>query len=395
MTSSLPSTVRIGSLALLFGLAIARIAPAAPEQKSETVTVFVGTYTGGASGSKGIYRFEFELATGKPGEVTLAAATPSPSFLAIDPSRRFLYAVAEVDSLGGERGGAVAGFAIDPKTSALTPLNTQSSGGAGPCHLVADKAGKNVLVANYGGGSTAVLPIEPDGQLKPRSSFIQHTGSSVNKSRQKEPHAHSVNLDAANRFAFVADLGLDKVLVYKFDPTSGTVAPNDPPSASVAPGAGPRHFAFHPSGRYAYVINELNSTITAFSYDAMRGVLSEIQSISTLPEGVKVRNSPADVQVHASGRFLYGSNRGHDSIVACAIDPQTGKLTRVANQADGIKNPRNFAMDPTGTFLLVANQDLDSIVVFKIDMQSGALVPTGQSVKAPKPVCLKFWAPAS
>jgi 6-phosphogluconolactonase len=362
--------------------------PATPAGKS---AVFIGTYTG--TGSHGIYRFDFDPATGEVTEPRLAAEATSPSFLAIAPSRRFLYAVGEVDRFKGEKAGAVLAFAIDPKTGDLTALNDQSSGGSGPCHLTVDKAGKNVLVANYGGGSAAVLPVDADGRLRPRSSFVQHEGSGADPRRQKEPHAHSVNLDAANRFAFVADLGLDKVLVYRFDPDRGTIAPNDPPAAKLAPAAGPRHFAFHPSGRFAYAIGELNSTVTGWSYDPDRGALTEIQTITTLPSDFRGSNHPAEVQVHPSGKFLYGSNRGHNSIVAYTIDPDSGKLTYVAHQGQGIKNPRNFGIDPTGRWMLVGSQDTDTVLVFSIDGSTGALTPTGRSVKVAKPVCVKFWTP--
>jgi 6-phosphogluconolactonase len=361
---------------------------------ADTVGLYVGTYTGGTSQSKGIYRLDLDFGTGALSSPKVVAETTSPSFLAIDPTRRFLYAVNEVDSVDGKKGGGVSAFAINAKDGGLTALNQQSSGGAGPCHIVVDKAGKNALVANYGGGSVAVLPIAADGRLGSASSFVQHTGSSVDKRRQNEPHAHSVNLDAANKYAFVADLGLDKVLVYRFDPDKGTITANDPPAATVAPGAGPRHFAFSPTGKFAYAIGELDSTVTAWTYDPTRGTLSTIQTISTLPTSFTGTNHPADVQVDPTGKFLYGSNRGHNSIVAYTIDPATGKLTYVANQGEGIKNPRNFAIDPSSTFLLVGNQDLDSIVVFRIDPATGALRPTGHSVKVPKPVCLKFLAPA-
>jgi 6-phosphogluconolactonase len=392
MTFLSPWLVRIAFLAPLSLLALTTAARALEPAAQGTVAVFIGTYTEGES--KGIYRFDLDLSTGKPSVPRLAAETISPSFLAFDPTRRFLYAVGEVNSFEGKKGGGVSAFAVDPGTGALSFLNAQSSGGAGPCHLVVDRTGKNVLVANYGGGSVAVLPVGPDGRLKESSAFIQHRGSSVNAGRQKEPHAHSVNVDAANRFAFVADLGLDEVLIYKLDPAQGTLTPNDPPAAKLTPGAGPRHFAFHPSGKFAYAINELNSTVHAWTYDADRGALTDLQTISTLPEGFKGTNYPAEVQVHPSGKFLYGSNRGHDSIVVYAIDPSTGKLTYVENQDGGIKNPRNFGIDPSGSFLLAASQDLGSIVVFRIDPSTGALSPTGHSVKVPKPVCVKFWKPA-
>ncbi len=374
--------------ALLSLLSLTRQTSAAD---SSTVAVFVGTYTGGDS--KGIYRFDLDTTTGKASPPVLAAEVSSPSFLAIAPNRRFLYAVSEVDTFQGKKTGGVTAFAIDPKTGALTTLNAESVGGAGPCHLVVDNAGKNVLVANYGGGSAAVLPIGTDGRVKPLSSFVQHQGSSVDKGRQGEPHAHSINLDKGNRFAFVADLGLDKILVYKFDPKAGTIAANSPPATELAPGSGPRHFAFHPGGKFAYVINELNSTVNVFDYDTEKGILTEVQSLSTLPTNSKGTNYPAEIVVHPSGRFVYGSNRGHDSIAAFKVDEANGKLTPVGHQGTGVKNPRNFAIEPTGKFLLAANQDANTVVVFKINQETGNLDPTGQSIKVAKPVCVRFWSP--
>jgi 6-phosphogluconolactonase len=313
---------------------------------------------------------------------------PSPSFLAIHPTGQVLYAVGE------SGGGSVSAFALDRKTGTLKFLNRQSSGGGGPCHLVVDNSGKNVLAANYGGGSAVVLPIAANGSLLESSSFVQHKGSSVNKSRQEAPHAHSINLDQANRFAFVADLGLDKVLIYRFDAAKGTITPNDPPAVDVAPGAGPRHFAFHPNGKNAYVINELDLTVTVFVYDPARGVLKPRQTITTLPAGVKDRKgmSTAEVVVHPSGKFLYGSNRGHDSIAIFRIDEATGELKAAGHQGDKIKTPRNFAIDPIGRYLLAANQNGHSICVFAIDPQSGALTMVGEPVAVPSPVCVRFLA---
>ncbi len=366
--------------------------PAQPakEPKVEKLWVYVGTYTGAKS--KGIYRSELDPATGKLTTPVLAGESTNPSFLAIHPNRRFLYAVNEVGNFGGKKSGAVSAFAIDPKTGDLSLLNQQPSGGADPCHVIVDKQGKNVLVANYNGGSVSVLPIDADGKLKEATAFIQHQGSSVNKQRQAAPHAHSINLDAANRFAFVADLGLDKVMIYKFDAAKGTLTANDPPSASVAPGSGPRHFAFHPSGKFAYVISEMLSTVTPFSYDAEAGTLKPLTSISTLPKDFKGEKSTAEVQVHPSGKFLYGSNRGHNSIAIFAIDEKTGELTLVGHQSEKIKTPRNFAIDPTGTYLLVENQTGDSIVVFRIDQKTGELAPTGTVVEVGSPVCVKMMA---
>jgi 6-phosphogluconolactonase len=388
MALSPVTTLGLGTFGLLAAVAFAGTAVAAGPGTS---TVFVGTYTG--ADSKGIYALDFDPGTGTLSAPRLAAETTSPSFLAIDPTRRFLYAVGEVDSVQGRPGGMVVAFSIDPKTGALRPLNAQTSGGGGPCHLVVDKTGRNVLVANYGGGSTEVVRVGPDGRLGAVSSFVQHRGSSANPGRQQGPHAHSVNLDAANRFAVVADLGLDKMLIYKFDPARGTLTPNDPPAAALAPGAGPRHFAFHPGGRFAYTINELNSTVTAWSYDADRGTLTEIQSISTLPSGFKGENYPAEVQVHPSGKFVYGSNRGHDSIAAYTVDPASGKLTFVGTQGEGVKNPRNFAIDPTGGHVLVGSAGLGTVVVFRVNPETGALEATGRSARVPQAVCLKFWAP--
>jgi 6-phosphogluconolactonase len=320
----------------------------------------------------------------------VAAEVKNPSFLAIHPNHHFLYAVSEVPSVDGKPGGAVSGFALDPKTGSLTPLNSSSTKGAGPCHLTVDRTGKDVLAANYSGGSVCVLPLTPDGKLGPATTFIQFQGSSVNPERQKEPHAHSVNLDAANRFAFVADLGTDKVMVYRFDPDKGTLTPNEPAAYNGTPGAGPRHFAFHPDGKHAYVINELASTITALEYDAAKGLLKALKSVSTLPEGWKGNSTTAEVQVHPSGKFVYGSNRGQDSIAVFTVDPKTGDLTPAGHASQGIKVPRNFGIDPSGKYLIAANQNGNSLVVFRIDQSTGALTPTGSTVEVPSPVCVKM-----
>jgi 6-phosphogluconolactonase len=360
----------------------------AGEPAPRKLWVFVGTYTGGKS--KGIYRLELDAAAGKLGEPKLAAESNSPSFLAIHPRGKFLYAVNE-GSVKGKKGGGVSAFAIDRKTGGLTLLNQESSVGAGPCHLIVDAAGKHVLVANYGGGSALVLPIAADGSLQGASSFVQHEGKSVNPKRQEAPHAHSINLDKAGRFAFVADLGLDKVLIYRYDAARGTLTPNEPAAATLKPGAGPRHFAFHPSGKFAYVINELDSTLTAFDYDAGTGALRERQTLSTLPKS-HPGNSTAEVVVHPSGKFVYGSNRGHNSIAVFTVDPESGKLQAAGHQGHLIKTPRNFAIEPGGRYLLVGNQAGDSIGVFAIDQATGALTPVGEPVAVPAPVCIRFLA---
>jgi 6-phosphogluconolactonase len=365
------------------------IRPAARKgTKMEKPILYIGTYTW--TGSQGIYIFEMDPASGALTAKGTAPRVESPSFLAVDPHHRYLYAVDEIETFGGEKTGAVSAFAIQAGTGALTLLNQQPSEGSGPCHVTVDREGRNVLVANYGSGSVAVIPIEKDGRLGAPTCKIQHQGSGTDPGRQEGPHAHSINLDAANHFAIAADLGLDKLLVYRFDMHKGTLAPASPPFATVAPGSGPRHFAFHPDGRTAYVINELNSTVTAFSYDAATGTLKEIQSLSTLAPGFQGTNNPAEIAVHPSGKFLYGSNRGDNSIVLYTIEPGTGKLHFASTEPTGGKNPRNFVVDPSGKFLLVANQDSDNVVIFRIDAQTGRLTPTGQTIQVPKPVCVRF-----
>ncbi len=354
---------------------------------------FIGTYTGAKS--KGIYAFRLD-ASGAMTRPTLVAETANPTFLAVHPNQRFLYAANETGNFAGKKSGAVSAFSVDSKTGGLTLLNQQPSGGDGPCHLIVDPTGKNVLVANYGGGSVEVLPLQEDGRLGEPSTFIQHQGTSINPQRQGGPHAHFITTDAANRFALTCDLGLDKVLVYRFDAAKGGLTPNEPPSAPILAGSGPRHLAFHPNGRFAYVINEMACTMTALSYDPPRGELREIQTISTLPNGEerKPNFSTAEVEVHSSGKFLYGSNRGHDTIVVFAIDEQTGKLTHVENQSTGGRTPRNFAIDPSAHYLLAENQDSDTIVSFRIDSKTGRLTRTGQVIEGVgAPVCIKFVSP--
>jgi 6-phosphogluconolactonase len=354
--------------------------------EGKKVLAYFGTYTNGKS--EGIYVAEFDPATGKLGEPKLAAKTEQPSFLAIHPSGKYLYAANETDSFQGKKSGAITAYAIQDDGS-LKQLNQKTSSGAAPCHLVVDKTGKNVLAANYSGGNVCVYAIEQNGELDKQTAFVQHTGSSVDRSRQEAPHAHSINVDAANRFALAADLGLDKVLIYKFDADKGTLTPNDPPAGLSPKGGGPRHLAFHPSGKYAYVCNEMLSSVTAFAYDPQQGLLKELQTISTLPEEVK-GNSTAEVQVHPSGKFVYVSNRGHNSIAIFQVDPATGKLTAAGHQGKDIKIPRNFGIDPSGQWLVVCNQEGNSAIVFKIDQASGALAPTDSKIEVGNPVCVKF-----
>ncbi len=343
------------TLVLCVGLALAALHAGAVQPATSTL-VYIGTYTG--EKSKGIYVSRLDLSAGTLSAPVLAAESANPSFLAVHPTRDLLYAVNEIGNYEGKPSGSVSAFAINRETGALTALNRQPSVGSGPAHLIVDHGGRNVLVANYGGGSVAVLPIGPDGALKPASAFIQHTGSSVNPDRQKAPHAHSVNVDASDRFAYVADLGLDKVMIYRLDAAKGTLVANDPPFASTQPGAGPRHLALQPSGRFAYVINEMLNSITAFARDHERGGLTAMQTISTLPPDQKPlpNYSTAEVLVHPSGKFLYGSNRGHDSIAVFTIDKTSWRLTFVETQPTQGSTPRGFGIDPTGAFLLAGNQ---------------------------------------
>jgi 6-phosphogluconolactonase len=368
-------------------LAIALTAAAAAGAQ-EKLRVYVGTYS--RDGSEGIYRTELDLASGTLSAPALAAKAVNPSFLSIHPSGKFLYAVGETADFAGKKTGGVTAFAIDAKTGDLTALNQQSSEGSGPCHLVVDGSGKNVLVANYGGGSVACLPIGPDGKLAPASAAIQHKGSGANPARQQGPHAHSINLDAANRFAFAADLGLDKVLIYRFNAAAGSLVPNDPPHASVAPGGGPRHFAFHPSGKFAFVNNEMLSTVTAFAYDADRGALKELQTLSTLPADFKGNNSTAETQCSPDGRWVFVSNRGHDSIAIFSVDAATGRIAAAGHAPAGGKTPRNFGVDPTGAYVVAAHQDSGTVSVLRIDAAAATLKPTGSTIRVARPVCVKF-----
>jgi 6-phosphogluconolactonase len=351
--------------------------------------VYFGTYTD--RGSRGIYVGKLNLANAELKDVVLAGEASRPSFVAIQLDGKHLYAVGEMSDFAGKKAGAVSAFAIDPRSGKLTLLNQQSSGGPGPCYVAIDRAGKNVLVANYGGGSVACLPIQSDGSLAAATSFIQHEGSSIHP-RQKEPHAHSINLDPNGRFAFVPDLGLDKIMIYRFVAERGELTPHDPAFAVVAPGSGPRHLAFHSDGRHAYVINEIASTVTAFEYDPERGELTPRQTISTLPEDFRGQSTGAEIQVHPSGQFVYASNRGHDSIAAFAVGSK-GELTPLGQTSTQGKTPRNFGIDPTGKYLIAANQDSDNVVLFRINQDSGALEPTGQSVPISAPVCVRFMAP--
>ena len=350
---------------------------------------YIGTYTGGKS--QGIYMSQLNPMTGELAAAVLVGETTNPSFLAMHPSGDFLYAVGEISSFEGQKTGAVTAWKIDRDTGQLEFLGEDPSGGPGPCHLVVDATGKTLLVANYSGGSVSSREIFHNGHLGNLASFHQHHGSSVNPRRQQQPHAHSINLDRENRYAIVADLGLDEILVYQLDAVSSELSRNSRfPELKVEPGSGPRHLSFHPTADYAYVINELNSTITALRYEPQPGRLEAIQTVSTLPPDFDGDSYTAEVVVHPSGKFVYGSNRGHDSIAVFRIEPESGQLQSVQIEPTQGKTPRNFAVDPTGNYLLAENQDSDTIVVFRIDPDSGRLTATGHTLEVPKPVCIKF-----
>ena len=351
--------------------------------------VYFGTYTGAKS--KGIYVSRFDSTTGKISEPELAVETRSPSFLALNPTGKFIYAAGEISDMPDKRGG-VSAFKRDPKTGKLMLMNQQSSGGGGPCHVSVDATGKTLLVANYGSGSIASLPIKTDGSLDEAATTLQHFGSSVNPKRQAGPHAHFIVPSPDNRFALSCDLGLDKILIYPLDAVASKLATNNSSFVTVAPGAGPRHLAFSTDGKFVYVINEMKLTITVFAYDAKTAAVAEVQTISTLPIDYVVteKDSCAEIAVHPSGKFVYGSNRGHDSIAVFTADTKTGKLTLVQNESTQGKTPRHFAIDPSGRWLLAENQNSDSVVVFAIDNATGKLKPTGQTITVGSPVCAVF-----
>jgi 6-phosphogluconolactonase len=361
---------------------------AAQGKKGSRFRTYIGTYTRGES--KGIYSFILDTGAGTLTPEGLAAETPNPSFLAIHPSGRYLYACGELDRFKDQQSGSLVAFSIDRASGKLKQLNEVAAGGTSTCHVNISANGKYAVIANYGTGSCAAFAIEPDGKLGKRSAFHQHSGSSVNESRQKGPHAHSVNFDKANKHVIVADLGLDQVKVYRFNAATGAMDPNDPPFASVKPGSGPRHFTFHPSGKYAYVINEMACTVTAFAWNSGKGTLTEIETVTTLPEPVKQGYSTAEVVSHPNGRFLYGSNRGHNTIAVFQVDSSTGKLKTVEHESTQGQIPRNFAIDPTGQFLIAANQNSNTIVLFRINQSTGALDPVGSPIAAPVPVCVRY-----
>jgi 6-phosphogluconolactonase len=360
--------------------------------------VFVGTYTEPIlfgtgqvlrGKGKGIHVYRFDTLSGALEPYGVAEGVRNPSYLAFHPSRRFLYAVNEYKEFEGRASGAVSAFTLDPDRGQLTFINQKATGGTDPCHLTVTKSGDCVLVANFASGSFCVRPILPDGSLDDGGQFVQHQGTSIDPKRQTGPHAHAVILDNQERFIFVPDLGMDKVMVYELDAAHAKVKPNSTPFSAVRPGAGPRQIVMHPNGQFAYLINELNSTMTAYSYDAAQGTLAEMQTLSTLPEDFQGSSTCAEAQITPTGDLLFGSNRGHNSLVIYAVDPVQGTLRLLGHESTRGSIPRNFTVDPSGDWVIAANQDSDNLAVFRIDHAAGTLIPTGDPVAAPTPVCVK------
>ena len=350
--------------------------------------VYVGTYTD--KGSKGIYAYRFDPRTGESQSIGPVAETDNPSFLAVSADNKYLYAVNETDHFDGDRAGAISTYAIDRSSGKLTLMQQISSLGADPAHLSLDRTGRYLLVANYTSGNIASFPIANNGTLGQRSSFVQHAGFSVNKERQTGPHAHEIQASKDNRFVFVPDLGLDELLVYRFESESGALSPNSPAFVKVSPGSGPRHLAITPSGRFVYLVNELSSTVIVFSYQADSGQLRELQTISTLPPGFKGENTTAEIAVDAKGKFLYVSNRGDDSIAVFDVNQRDGKLAFVERVPTGGKTPRHFTLDPTGRWLFAENQDSGTVNLFSVDPANGRLTATSHSLNVTSPVCVVF-----
>ena len=375
---------------LCAGLLTLSPAPAAPPGDDAMIRAYVGTYTGGKS--EGIYVLDLDPATGHMAPPRLAADVESPSFVALHPDGEHLYSVSEMG--GGRRANSVTAFSIKTDGT-LTELNSRPSGGPGAAHVAVGPDGGVVIASNYGAGSVSSIPVNADGSLAEPASVVQHVGSSVNPKRQGEPHAHSANVDATGRFAVVCDLGMDKLLVYAIDPETKALTPHDPAYLATEPGGGPRHFSFHPDGRFAYANLELTNRLLALRWDADAGTLDPIQSVSTLPDDFTDWNSTAETLVHPSGKFVYVSNRGHNSVAVFAIDPDDGTLTFVEREPTGGETPRGFGIDPSGRFLLAANQDSDTVVAFRIDPDTGALDPTGSTVEVGKPVNVRMTVPGS
>jgi 6-phosphogluconolactonase len=385
------STARIAfSLIWIYIFLIASAASASPAKLHSEYFVYIGTYTEEGSDSKGIYAYRFDSSNGRLTSLGLVAAATNPSFLAASPDRRFLYAVNEVSNYQGQKSGGVSAFAIDRSSGKLTLLNQVASRGGDPCYITVDNSGKFVLVANYAGGSITAFPVREDGSLGEASSFVQHTGHGTNPKRQEAPHAHSIDMSRDDRFAIVDDLGLDETLVYPFDNSSGTLDADHASFAKADPGAGPRHFVFDANGKFGYMLDEMGSTVTAFRYDSSAGSLKALQTISSIPKTFSALNEAAEITIAPAGKFLYASNRGHDSIAVFAINHETGMLTLVEYESTRGASPRNFEIAPSGSLLFAANEKSDNIVLFRIDQKTGKLTPTGKVLDISQPVCVKF-----
>lgn len=354
--------------------------------RAEVQRIYIGTYTSGTS--EGIYVADFDSSSGAIGNLRVAVKTENPSFLAKHPTLPVIYAVGEMVKEPDGDGGTVSAFRME-ESGGLAPINRASSVGAGPCHVAVAPSGKHVAVANYSGGSTALLPIDDTGALGKASAFIQHEGSSVNAERQEGPHAHSVTFDASGKYLVVADLGIDKLAIYRYDVGTGALKAIDTP-AVLKPGAGPRHTKFHPKLPVIYSVNELDSTVTAFAFDVASGATKELQTITTLPSKFVGMNTTAEIRVHPSGQFMYASNRGHDSIAVFGVERASGKLSAKGQTSTGGSTPRNFNVEPSGKYLIVANQKSDSVVTFSIDGKTGALKQVGEPLSVPVPVCVLF-----
>lgn len=351
--------------------------------------IFVGTYTEHeGSESKGINAYRMRSNSGQLKFERVLGGVINPSFLEIHPHQNFLYAVNEVETFNDQAGGGVSAFSINSTSGELALLNKQFSHGIDPCYISIEKTGRFALVANYTSGTVAMLPIQRDGTLGIATEVIQHVGSSIHPERQTGPHAHCILPDPTNRFAIAVDLGIDKLIIYRMDLENGKLHIHA--EVNVHAGAGPRHLTFHPKAQYAYLINELDSTVIAYQFHSETGALKELQIISTLPPDSKGENLCADIHVSPNGKYMYASNRGHDSIVCYLIDQNSGGLSYINHVSTEGQVPRNFAIDPSGTFLLVANQKTDNIVTLKIDPASGQLLNTGYQVKVSMPVCVKF-----
>jgi 6-phosphogluconolactonase len=374
---------------LLMGLGLgtqaAQLTPAMAADSSSQSLVYFGTVTGPKS--KGIHAYRFDSSKAQVESLGMVAEIVKPSWLVEHPNHKYLYATSD---LGNDVVGFLYSYKIDARTGSLTLMNKVPAGGGGPTHLAVDKAGKVLLSANFGGGQVAAFQLNEDGAIGKQTALMQHTGKGIT-SRQQSPHAHGVTISADGRYVLAADLGVDKVFSYRLDVQQGTLAPNDPPSATQPPGFGPRHIVFHPNGQFAYLVNEIESAVTAFAYDSAKGGLKPIQTISTLPEYfVYGAKSAAEVWIDPAGRFLYMLNRSDDTVVVFAIDPQKGTLQPVQRIATQGKFPWHFIADPSGQYLFVANRDSDNVTLFKIDSGTGKLAPTGQSFSVPSPICVTF-----